>query len=105
MKDVAVETMKHTHVPVELLTAAAPSKVMLACGADLLQSFDALKQNGSDLWAAKDRETIASHGIACLLREGTDIEQVEKEVLLHFLFSRVDLFFSFLLVHRSYSDV
>jgi hypothetical protein len=53
---------------------------MLVCGADLLESFDQVLQDGSDLWSIEDRNTIASNGIACLLREGTDLDAVSWHV-------------------------
>eukprot|EP00045_Choanoeca_perplexa_P021810 m.7428 g.7428 ORF g.7428 m.7428 type:complete len:290 (+) comp8821_c0_seq1:56-925(+) len=58
-------------------------KVMLVCGADLLESFDTVLEDGTDLWSAEDRNTIASNGIACLLREGTDLDAVvERQPIL-----------------------
>eukprot|EP00730_Choanoeca_flexa_P019877 TRINITY_DN9725_c0_g1_i2.p1 TRINITY_DN9725_c0_g1~~TRINITY_DN9725_c0_g1_i2.p1 ORF type:complete len:295 (+),score=36.55 TRINITY_DN9725_c0_g1_i2:34-918(+) len=61
-----------------------PVKVMLTCGADLLESFEVVQDDGSDLWSEEDRETIASNGIACMTRVGVDLNQVvARQPILH----------------------
>ncbi|EDQ87204.1 uncharacterized protein MONBRDRAFT_27368 [Monosiga brevicollis MX1] len=53
-----------------------PIKVMLTCGADLLDSFETIKEDGSPLWQPAHQDIIARNGIVCLERQGTDIDEV-----------------------------
>lgn len=49
----------------------------MVCGADLLDSFKIIKPDGQPLWSPEHREIILErNGIACLKREGTDLEAV-----------------------------
>merc|ERR1712046_449612 len=42
------------------------ARLMLLCGADLLESFPAIKEDGSPLWAPEDQRLILSKcGVVC----------------------------------------
>lgn len=57
-------------------------KVMMVCGGDLLGTFLDIKPNGQPLWQPQHRRIIlAENGIACIRREGTDLEEVRSEDL------------------------
>jgi nicotinic acid mononucleotide adenylyltransferase len=57
--------------------AAGVIKVMMVCGADLLGTFMDMKADGEPLWLPEHREIIlGQNGIACLRREGTDLDEV-----------------------------
>lgn len=52
-------------------------KVMMVCGADLLGTFMDMKADGEPLWLPEHREIIlGQNGIACLRRDGTDLDEV-----------------------------
>jgi len=49
---------------------------MLLCGGDLLGTFDTILEDGRPLWLPEHRDIILSNGIACIERQGTDLQQV-----------------------------
>lgn len=58
------------------------ARVMLVCGADLIESFDDLLPNGAPLWSEPDVRTIVSEcGVVVITRDGTDIERLVRERL------------------------
>mmetsp|Transcript_104503 Transcript_104503/g.239456 ORF Transcript_104503/g.239456 Transcript_104503/m.239456 type:complete len:269 (+) Transcript_104503:77-883(+) len=51
-------------------------KVVFVCGADLLESFGAKKDDGSWVWAPEHREIILDKcGVVCMERAGTPIQE------------------------------
>lgn len=58
---------QHTH---------AHTQVMLLCGADVLHSFTI-----PGVWENPD-ELLKEHGIACVVREGTDMDALMQHELL-----------------------
>jgi len=53
------------------------AKPMLACGSDLVESFNAVKENGEPVWLAEHVEAILGKcGVVCMTREGTDLDAV-----------------------------
>lgn len=60
------------------------SKAILVCGADLVESFVKVRDDGTPSWMSEHVETILSrNGIVCLERSGTSLQNVidEHEVL------------------------
>ena len=61
----------------EISTIYPGARVMLLCGADLLESFASIKADGEPLWDPEDQQLILGRcGVVCMEREGTDLDQV-----------------------------
>lgn len=57
-----------------------PARAALLCGADLVESFGAIKDNGDRVWSLEDQETIVGKcGVVCIARKGTDMEAIVKK--------------------------
>lgn len=61
------------------------ARVMMLCGADLLESFPAIKDDGTPVWDPGDQQLILGKcGVVCMEREGVDLQQVIlKNEILH----------------------
>eukprot|EP00035_Acanthoeca_spectabilis_P023917 m.451557 g.451557 ORF g.451557 m.451557 type:complete len:278 (+) comp20171_c0_seq1:129-962(+) len=51
-------------------------KVMFSCGADLLESFTRIKDDGTPLWSFEDQELILRNGVAVVRRQGVNIDEL-----------------------------
>lgn len=64
---------------IRITGSSKPIKVMFLCGGDLLESFTTILDNGKPLWAPEHQRIIlAENGVACLEREGTDLDALIK---------------------------
>lgn len=73
------EVVLHEHFTaklrgVQVAGASAPPRVLLVCGGDLLESFPSVGRDGRPLWSLHDQEALLSCGLACIQREGTNLE-------------------------------
>jgi len=52
-------------------------EVRMVCGADLLESFPVILDDGRPLWAEEDQQLIlAKNGVCAITRQGTDLDAV-----------------------------
>lgn len=49
---------------------------MFSCGADLLESFTRIKDDGTPLWSFEDQELILRNGVAVVRRQGVNIDEL-----------------------------
>merc|ERR1712176_1718252 len=55
--------------------SSSSTRVMFLCGADLLQTLCKVKEDGTTVWPVEHQHIILEqNGIACLEREGIDLE-------------------------------
>lgn len=60
-----------------------PARAALLGGADIVESFPAIKADGTRVWAAADVDKICSKGFVAICREGTDLDRlIAKDPLL-----------------------
>lgn len=55
---------------------AVPAKALLLGGADVVESFKDIKPDGTRLWSLEDVEKIVTKGMACVARQGTDLDAI-----------------------------
>lgn len=56
----------------------APARALLLGGADLVESFKDIAPDGTRVWSLADIEKIVTKGMACITREGTDLDGILK---------------------------
>ena len=64
------------HAPPAAAACACLTQVVFSCGADLLESFMHMKEDGAPLWSFADQEAILGNGLAVAHRHGTDLEHL-----------------------------
>lgn len=70
-----IECLKRFHDEMQKLWPG--SRVVLVCGADLVESFVRVRDDGTPSWIQDQVETILSrNGVVCLERKGTNLEEV-----------------------------
>jgi len=52
------------------------AKALLLGGADLVESFKAINPDGERVWSLEDVEKIVTKGMACITRQGVDLQAV-----------------------------